>query len=475
MRLRSPVGLFRLTLLSLALSQTCGGNAWATSDAERIADLEAKLAQSVQQIERLANRLDQLEKDKTAQIAATPAAPAITPATAATTTTTTEQNARLEAVEHNLAQLADASARTPDNAGVPIHGFLDVGYDNSGKQVDDNRKSGFTLGNADFYLTPDFGGRVKGLLELNFEWNDAGLLTTDTERMQLGYTVSDNLTVWAGRFHTPFGYWNTAYHHGAQIQTSVTRPKMIAFEDEGGFVPSHTVGLWATGSVNWGDGKLDYDAYVGNGQRILSGQLDFNGVRDDNNNKMIGGNLHYRFPGALDGLILGTHAFREQVDSYADILVPGVITNTTQAVGTSSTPSNSTMVTMFGAYGFYDADDWEIISEYYHFNDKNLSGNTGNHTSWASFAQIGRNLGGNWIPYARYEIAELNQADNYFYSQTIGSQTLGSGLSYKREVIGLRYDLTPKSALKVEVNHTDESKDGGQKYNEAMLQFATRF
>ncbi|MET3133984.1 hypothetical protein AAKU55_004277 [Oxalobacteraceae bacterium GrIS 1.11] len=278
-----------------------------------------------------------------------------------------------------------------------------------------------------------------------------GAINTDLERLQIGYTVSDALTVWAGRFHTPYGYWNTAFHHGAQIQTSVTRPRMIAFEDEGGIMPSHTVGLWATGRVGMGDGKLEYDAYVGNGSRTVDGVLDFNAVRDNDTNLLVGGSVRYRFGGVLDGLVLGGHGFTEKVSAYS--------------VGMRD---NTSDVSMAGAYGYYDGNDWEVIGEYYGFRDSNLGTAGGTHSSWAGFLQVGKNVDGIWLPYLRFEKAALDQGDYFFASQY-------SGRSYTRQVLGLRYDLGPKTALKFQLNRTDESRDGGAKYNEAQLQAAVRF
>ncbi|MFX6330640.1 hypothetical protein ABTF76_20520, partial [Acinetobacter baumannii] len=89
-------------------------------------------------------------------------------------------------------------------------------------------------------------------------------------------------------------YWNTAFHHGAQIQTAVLRPKFLEFEDGGGILPAHTVGLWGTGRLRLGDGRIEYDLYAGNGARIIdgmsaapgslprNGQLDINLFSDDN-------------------------------------------------------------------------------------------------------------------------------------------------------------------------------------------------
>jgi len=158
---------------------------------------------------------------------------------------------RIEALEKQVAQMEAKLPARPDE-GLPLHGFMDVdvGARNHGGP------RGFALGNLDFYLTPRIGDRIKGLIELNFEINDAGELDTDLERMQIGYVFSDAATVWVGRFHSPWGYWNTAYHHGQQIQTTLTRPKFLEFEDRGGIIPAHSVGLWGTGAVQAGAGSV---------------------------------------------------------------------------------------------------------------------------------------------------------------------------------------------------------------------------
>jgi hypothetical protein len=437
--------LFKTGAMALAISQLFTGHAWAATEAARIAELEQKLEKSMALIERLSSRLGELEKGGARAPQAAPAAatPAATPAPAA--------EARIEALERDVAQMAESGTRAaPAASGVPLHGFADVGYASSNQPVADGRKRGFTLGNVDFYLTPEFGGGVKSLLELNFEYGEDGALATDLERLQIGYTFSDAATLWAGRFHTPYGYWNTAFHHGAQIQSSVLRPKMIAFEDQGGILPAHTVGLWATGQTRLGAGKFEYDAYAGNGGRTVDGVLDFNPVKDNNSNIMLGGNVRYRFGDALDGLVLGAHGFSEKVAAS------GVAERTALA--------SNTQVNMLGGYGFYDGNDWEVIGEYYGFRNKDLSAGSGKHNSWAGFLQVGKSFGG-VLPFARVEKAVLDQADNYFLSQN-------SGLSYQRQALGVRFELGPKAALKVEMNHTDES---GNKYNEAQVQAAVRF
>src|SRR5215467_14030869 len=222
---------------------------------------------------------------------------------------------RIDALEKQVTQM-EASRPASFDLGLPLHGFLDVraGYQGN------NGPRGFGVGNLDFYLTPKIGDRIKGLVELVFEVSSTtGEIESDLERAQIGYVFSDAATVWAGRFHSPWGYWNTAFHHGAQIQTSITRPQFLEFEDHGGIIPAHTVGLWSTGVLPVPAGKITYDAFGGNAARIDlqnappgtpgSGQLNPNTAAATNNRGSAGFNLGYVFPGSADGLKVGVHGY----------------------------------------------------------------------------------------------------------------------------------------------------------------------
>jgi hypothetical protein len=428
-----------------AASAFAAGPAHAQSDAERIRDLERRLEQSMQLIERLGARVGELERERKPVAAPRTAVP-----TAPATPMSPAQEARIQALERDVTQLASSRASAAGIGGVPLHGFADVDYEHSSRPTADGRKAGFTLGNLDFYLTPSFG-RVKMLGELNFEVDDEGGLATDLERLQLGYAVSDALTAWMGRFHTPYGYWNAAFHHGAQIQTSILRPRFIDFEDKGGVLPAHTVGLWATGHGRAGGGRFTYDAYLANGSRIVDGILDFNAHRDDNGNTAVGANVGYEFGGALEGLLVGLHGLREDVDAYRE-----------------GERIARTRLAFTGGYFYLDRDNWEGIGEYYRFRNRDLDAGT-THSSWAAFLQLGRTLAERWTPYYRWERTALDAADPYFALQDNGN-------SYRRHVLGLRFALNPNAALKVEANRTRETFGEEEKsYTEARAQFAVRF
>ena len=133
---------------------------------------------------------------------------------------------------------------------------------------------------------------------------------------------------------------------------------------------------------------------------------------------------------------------------------------------------SKTDVRMTGFYGTYITDGWELLSEYYHFNNRGITPGGSNKRSNAWFAQVGRNFD-RWTPYARYEKTSLNESDPYFFNQT-------SGISYSRTALGLRYDLNATSALKAELNRTRMKGTNfngliDDRYSEARLQWAVWF
>lgn len=373
-----------------------------------------------------------------------------------------QQAAKIEELERQVAQINDANATRGGLklGGVPLHGFADIGAGRS-REANTLRTGakGFNVANFSLYLTPEFGERVKALMELLFEVEREGGLATDLERLQIGYTFSDAATLWGGRFHTPYGLWNTAFHHGAQIQTALSRPRFLEFEDRGGILPAHTVGAWLTGTFPGNFLRFNYDLYTGNSPTI---QVDATrpapgGVL----NPRVGGTDQYAATtglraeiaprGALDGLKLGVSALRSNVQDAPFV--------------------NQTRLFTYGPYLSYNNDQWEVLGELYRFRNRDLSGVTGTHTSTAWYVQAGYNFG-RTTPYVRAERASLDQTDNYF-------ATLISGRSYDTTSLGLRFDLTNSVALKFEAGRTTIRgvRAGGfdDRFNDFRTQFAIRF
>ncbi len=456
--------------ISVCAGAPSSASAQTTSPDPGVQELQRKLEQSLQRIEELSRRVQQLESQRAAPAggnasAPTPATPAAVAAPAAApaapTATAPAPDSRIDSLASELNQLSQSVSRINNDTGVPLHGFIDVGarwYSRTNPNSS-NSASGFYEKAIDFYLTPQLGQRIRSLAEINLETGESSQAPgIDFERLQVGYVASDALTVWIGRFHTPYGYWNTAFHHGPQIQTSVQRPKFLAFEDTYGAMPAHTIGVWGTGRQILGDGHITYDLSIGNSPRILTnggqpgtGQVDMNLLGSNNHDMSTLVNVGYEFGGSLDGLKLGLDAMRWRTTDDVTPL------------------PNTTNVRFVGAYGVYTENDWEVLSEYYRFNDTNVSAGGTNHRSWAAYAQVGRAFG-KFTPYVRWEAALFDQSDNYF-----GNLDAPIGSSYRRYAAGLRYDLMSNTALKFEANRTDYLDRGLDSYDEYRFQVAVRF
>ncbi|MDH5257576.1 MAG: hypothetical protein OEX07_06195 [Gammaproteobacteria bacterium] len=112
------------------------------------------------------------------------------------------------------------------------------------------------LGTDFFYLLNYKKFRVLGELAVTSE-------EFELERLQIGLDLTTNQTLWLGRFHTPLGYWNSNYHHGLHLQTSVHRPGIIEFEEKGGALPNHITGALLEGQRFTNNGAINYSAAIG--------------------------------------------------------------------------------------------------------------------------------------------------------------------------------------------------------------------
>jgi hypothetical protein len=436
----------------------------AQTEAQRIADLEHKLQNALTTISKLSDKVETLDARKST----TPNGFALqdidTTHAPIDSKTVTQQNSNIESLQQQVKQLSSASS----SKIVPfdwLHGFADVGggYSSKGKNP-----SGFGVGSLDLYIAPKMPGQVRTLAELLFEYDELGEMALDLERVQLGYAFNDKLTVSLGRFHTPFGYWQTAYHHGQQIQPSLLRPRFIDFEDKGGILPSHTTGVWGTGGIPMPGGKLTYDIYGGNTPRLMPndkigngklGSLDSNIAGFSNQSLSAGGKLSYAFSGGVfDGLDVGINGMHSQVQIMGDHNIDPLARSTAK-----------TNMSMAGGYAYYNNYNWEIISEVYGFMNYDPS-TKATYDSWAGFVHAGYAID-KWMPYARVERADTNQKDVYFNSMAMG-------YAYSREAAGVRYDVNTQSSLKLELNYTQPQSTVSETLNdswESRIQYAVRF
>src|ERR1700687_1839834 len=144
-----------------------------------------------------------------------------------------------------------------------IRGFGDFGLYGGNQK---GQTTSFSIGKTDLLLTSNLSERFKFLTELVFEVHQDNAFRAVLERVLLDYSLNDHFNLSVGRYHTAIGYYNTAYHNATWFQTAHARPYIFQYEDEGGILPIHMVGLEASGQIPSGRWGLHYVAEVGNGR-----------------------------------------------------------------------------------------------------------------------------------------------------------------------------------------------------------------
>jgi hypothetical protein len=326
-----------------------------------------------------------------------------------------EMEERRSLEEEAAREMEELRPQFGSNLGV----FGDINFTTDSREKENES---FSLGEIDLYSTASYRDRLNFLFELLIEFDEDGDAEVDVERLWAGYTISDLLTVRAGKFHTALGYWNKAFHHGKHLFSTVERPFFIAFEDEDGVVPVHIVGLELAGSADIWKTRVKYWLQVGNEPRIIDNQLDPNDVSDDDDSKQVALRVSLN-PRRFPGLSVGLFATHFPVETP---LKRGLDEN------------------IFGLDLHYAGGGVEFISEYFFFDNSVASAN-------AFYVQLSRTFD-RLTPYTRYELLDVESDDPYM-------SALAGGIDRYQYIAGLRYDIDfLHSSIKAQYRY-DDAKD----------------
>lgn len=120
---------------------------------------------------------------------------------------------------------------------------------------------------VDFFYTAEFGD-ARVLAEFFVDNEER-----EMERLAIGWVTPLDTSIWFGRFHTAIGQWNRKYHHGAYLQTTVFRPSVIEFEDDGGAISTHATGVSVDTMSDHSSHTMHYTLNIGLGPELASGGL----------------------------------------------------------------------------------------------------------------------------------------------------------------------------------------------------------
>lgn len=355
---------------------------------------------------------------------------------------TSGQETRQEISEDIIFEEAVPTEMLPQ---LDMHGFAHLQYDYS--QMDNadatkNDTNHFTVGNVDLFMTSSVSDRIDFLGEFFFEFESSGSTTTDVERILLKYGMDDWLNISLGRGHTALGYWNQRFHHGTWLQTTAERPAIYRFEDEGGILPVHYIGVEASGQFDVPGGAVTYASNIANGRGTTKTELNL--VDDDNDSKMGGILLTYE-PQAAPGLGVGANVLYDVIPERAATANRGAEIDEL----------------IYGAHTFYFSDPYEFIMEAIVMDHDNHATNLTDKTV-GGYGQIAYTID-KYKPYFRYDWLRIADRDPFFE---------GAVEDESSYTLGLRYELTSYNALKLEYRYAD--LDGAVK-NEATLQSSFAF
>lgn len=385
-----------------------------------------------QTVQKLLKRIDELEA-RVAQLEAAKQPPAANHAIS-----TTDANSTTSADGQSGQAEAETEQPTPTGSEpermdigktlMRIRGFGDVTFHGDTQKGD---TTSFTLGQLNLFLTSDISEKFKFLSEIVFESGPDNIyghvrgpnnvFGVDIERMLVQYSYNDYFNIAAGRFHTAIGYYNTAYHHSTWLQTATGRPLLFEFEDRGGILPDHTVGVSASGQIPSGKLGLHYVAEMGNGRESRSPFTEepVQNVIDEQNHKAYNLALFAR-PESIRGLQAGFSVYRDQ-------LVP-------QGVA----PVGETIL---AAHAIYTRPSFEWLNEAlvvrHTPEGQRLFETPGFYT------QISKRFG-SYRPYFRYQYINSSGREPIF--PDVGRRQGPS--------VGLRYDASEFVALKLQYDYT---------------------
>jgi hypothetical protein len=418
----------------------------------------ATVAQLLEQIKAQEARLKELEAQVSKLSTAQPSSPGEAPAAAETAPTGTTPVAGAEsapsataAPDSQGAPVAQADADTgghsmsiPGGPVMKFRGFFDFnfgvgsianplvfpiidgGCGTCGNPVSVPHTS-FQAGEFDLFITSKLSERLSFLAEVVLGPDDTNVFGLDIERYQLTYKQNRYLAATAGRFHTSIGYYNTAYHHGVWFSTAEGRPIMYLFEDSGGILPVHMVGVNVTGAVpHTGKLGLHYVAEVGNGLTSNTNNIAIESVQNfvsDRNAKATNIAAYIR-PEMVPGLQIGG-------SWYHDRLYPTGEAGVTQNIES--------------AYVVYLSPNWEFLNEAVLLTNRQ-DGIIAPFRSPMSYIQAARKFG-IYKPYFRYQYVRdhlgdpLNLLEGTYYGPSVG----------------LRIDFAEYAAFKLQYNHLYQS------------------
>jgi hypothetical protein len=300
----------------------------------------------------------------------------------------------------------------------------------------------FVIGDLDLLITGR-AANLTAMAETALEQHGGGEIGIDLERIFVGWR-GERLSIDAGRTHAELGYWNNAFHHGRWLQFPTGRPEVLKFEDEGGILPVHQVGVSAHyRAYVEGDQQIELIGSIGNGRGVITD--DVQETDETNIFKALLFKVGFKGFGARD-LQFGVSGLYDRIAP-----VDGVSADP-MAFVRPALPGQTINETIGNAYLAYRGVDLTVIAEAFDVLHSASTANAAGSTSWNTFDAyaLGAYRIGELSPYFMTEVRHTSTDPDPFFFPDPAATTTVFLRNFYEETAGLRWDFTTWSAIKVE-------------------------
>lgn len=282
----------------------------------------------------------------------------------------------------------------------------------------------------------------------------------ELERFQGAWQIDDATMLWVGRYHAISKYWTTEYHHGQFMQTSISRPGVEEWEDDGGPMPSHITGLWLDRDYSIKErSAINLGLSTGLAPKFAAhGLVPFDFLNPESGHEFaVSGRLVYRPD------ILSMNQFGLSL-AYNDIAVE-------PELSPILTDLNSIRQATFAVFSDWWWEDWRLSTNWVYF-DMDLryrDGGTVGEDFILGYVQGEYEATENWTVFGRSELGI--DEDDSLYLQLL------SEFVARRNMIGVRWDFADSQALTMEAAETSALGDdfSHDRFKELRIQWSAVF
>ena len=320
-------------------------------------------------------------------------------------------------------------------------------------ESDSSVKDSFTRAALDMLYSVS-GDRFRFLGEFLWSSDEA-----EFERLQAGLRVGDQTFVWGGRFHAPAKFWNSEYHHGQFLQTSITRPSLEEWEHDGGSQPAHIMGLLLESEHLRGDeSAVAVAASAGLAPVFEHGELHaheiFEGISDHGLSLNL--RIGYR-PQYLESTQFGIVAAWNEINAEPELVpAPGQPESIDQA--------------SLGVFGDWHRENLRLLASLVYFdNELDLTTGKVDDSYVLGYAQLEYQANDIVTVFGRLE-GGIDQDDSVYLG-------LLETFITERYMLGARWDVAKYHSLTFEIADTTRGAEpgGSRDYNEYRLQWSAVF